>query len=124
MNKPHVHAALMLQYAQDAAENGTPWDRWEVCGSDRIWSNLSTNPLWVTEHTYRRKVTTRIIPSFEVPATLKVVEVGQTVYTIDVRMMVECVPAFGFHTERCRLVFGSESDAMAAYSAIRKAISS
>ena len=26
----HKHAALMLQYAQDAAETDKPWKRWEV----------------------------------------------------------------------------------------------
>ena len=26
----HKHAALMLQYAQDAMETDRPWERWEL----------------------------------------------------------------------------------------------
>ena len=26
----HKHAALMLQYAQDAVETAKPWERWEL----------------------------------------------------------------------------------------------
>ena len=28
----HIHADLMLQYAQDAQETDKPWERWEVYG--------------------------------------------------------------------------------------------
>ena len=42
----HIHADLMLQYAQDAMETDKPWERWEVYG--KIWANafilcLNTN---------------------------------------------------------------------------------
>lgn len=50
----HKHAALMLQYAQDAAETDTPWERWEV-GIKGEWYPLSANPAWELTQGYRRK---------------------------------------------------------------------
>ena len=50
----HKHAALMLQYAQDAAETDTPWERWEV-GLKGEWYPLSANPAWELTQGYRRK---------------------------------------------------------------------
>ena len=50
----HKHAALMLQYAQDAAETDKPWERWEV-GIKGEWYPLSANPVWELTQGYRRK---------------------------------------------------------------------
>jgi hypothetical protein len=58
MNTPHPHAALMAEYAKDAAETETPWERWE-------WGHLSLHdyrpcgyhPSWNTNTFYRRKPT-------------------------------------------------------------------
>ena len=50
----HKHAAWMLQYAQDAAETDTPWERWEV-GIKGEWYPLSANPAWELTQGYRRK---------------------------------------------------------------------
>ena len=52
----HVHAALMLQYAQDAAETDRPWERWE-------WRDTSADkfitcrrhPSWNLNYEFRRK---------------------------------------------------------------------
>ena len=60
----HKHAALMLQYAQDAAETDSPWERWEVSdaikydSSGRLvrnWRQLEDNPDWNSNVQYRRK---------------------------------------------------------------------
>ncbi|OAM27516.1 hypothetical protein A7P95_06775 [Eikenella longinqua] len=60
----HKHAALMLQYAQDAAETDRPWERWEVSDSTkydssgrlvRNWRQLGDNPDWNSNVRYRRK---------------------------------------------------------------------
>lgn len=59
----HVHAALMLQYAQDAAETDTPWERWETSESKtkigdewvQDWEDLTENPDWHPNVKYRRK---------------------------------------------------------------------
>ena len=51
----HKHAALMLQYAQDAAETDTPWERWEFEVKSGVWCNLSEHPAWLEHKEYRRK---------------------------------------------------------------------
>ena len=51
----HKHAALMLQYAQDAAETDSPWERWEVKINNGEWCELNSNPNWVDDWGYRRK---------------------------------------------------------------------
>ena len=51
----HKHAALMLQYAQDAAETDSPWERWEVKINNGEWCELNGNPNWVEDWGYRRK---------------------------------------------------------------------
>ena len=51
----HKHAALMLQYAQDAAETDTPWERWE-CHDGVAWRPFTMkHPSWLQECEYRRK---------------------------------------------------------------------
>ena len=50
----HKHAALMLQYAQDAAETDAPWERWEW-KREREWNRLASHPYWGEEYEYRRK---------------------------------------------------------------------
>lgn len=50
----HKHAALMMQYAQDAMETDKPWERWEWF-DDKAWQPCS-NPLsWAVGMKYRRK---------------------------------------------------------------------
>ena len=54
----HKHAALMLQYAQDAAETDTPWERWECKreGGNGEWLPLlKTHPYWDVNFEYRRR---------------------------------------------------------------------
>lgn len=51
----HKHAALMLQYAQDAMETDKPWERWEVAASSNKWGPLFDHPRWSQEWYYRRK---------------------------------------------------------------------
>ena len=52
----HIHAELMLQYAQDAMETSEPWERWEFYDDNgRIWIALTSNILWYEDTRYRRK---------------------------------------------------------------------
>ena len=52
----HIHADLMLQYAQDAQETDKPWERWEVYGKvTGRWISLSERFSFISEHQYRRK---------------------------------------------------------------------
>ena len=50
----HVHAELMMQYAQDAMETSEPWKLWEVRHHD-VWCGLSVHPSWHAPFEYRRK---------------------------------------------------------------------
>jgi hypothetical protein len=51
----HIHADLMMEYAKDAAESMTPWDKWE-CKTPRYpeWGDCTTHPLWHQLNKYRR----------------------------------------------------------------------
>lgn len=51
----HVHAELMKQYAEDAANSETPWDKWEYDSLTCGWLTCSSNPQWVVNREYRRK---------------------------------------------------------------------
>ena len=54
----HVHAALMAEYAKDAAETDTPWKQWEI--KERVtnyWKGLLSQPTWEPDRVYRRKRT-------------------------------------------------------------------
>ena len=53
----HIHAELMMQYAQDAMETDTPWERWEVYGNiTGRWIPLSDCFFFFrSENQYRRK---------------------------------------------------------------------
>lgn len=56
----HIHADLMMQYAQDALETDKPWERWEFLGKlSRRWISFDESiPLaWWPDSQYRRKTT-------------------------------------------------------------------
>lgn len=72
MTKAHPYAALMLQYAQDAAETDTPWERWEWRRNNALFfKEFVTHPSWCSDNEYRRKPQTITVNGFEVPAPLK-----------------------------------------------------
>ena len=52
----HIHAELMMQYAQDAMETPRPWERWEMYGKvSGSWLPLGACFFWRPENQYRRK---------------------------------------------------------------------
>ena len=52
----HVHADLMAQFAQDAQETDTPWERWEIASvTGNRWEPLKGMPNWGETIKYRRK---------------------------------------------------------------------
>lgn len=63
----HIHAALMLQYAQDASTTDKPWELWEFrCDEHEKWTVLTGNPAWDDDTKYRRKPRTIRIGEIEV----------------------------------------------------------
>ena len=68
---PHMHAYLMRQYAEDAAQTDKPWQLWEYSPADGPhWEAMEGHPGWNTAYLYRRrpKAQTRIVNGFTVPA--------------------------------------------------------
>lgn len=72
-SKGHPHAALMAEYAKDAAETDEPWERWEFRRGDEEWLRPIKHPGWLAAFQYRRKPEppkTITVNRFEVPAPL------------------------------------------------------
>lgn len=51
----HPHAELMKQYAEDAMETDTPWERWEYSYEGEIWGEMYWNLQFTDGVAYRRK---------------------------------------------------------------------
>lgn len=81
----HVHAELMLDYAKDAMETESPWDRWELhIESTDEWIELTSSPMWYESNKYRRKTKTININGYEVPEPVREqLKDGQTYYIAD-----------------------------------------
>lgn len=80
----HVHAELMVQYAQDAAETDSPWERWEVKINNGEWCELNGNPNWVEDWGYRRKPQVIRVGRHEFPKPItEVPEDGTEYFCLD-----------------------------------------
>ena len=96
----HKHAALMLQYAQDAAETDRPWERWEVKINNGEWCELNGNPNWVDDWGYRRKPQVIRVGRHEFPKPITrelnggtdyfYVRVGDTCFEVDSDNWIGC----------------------------------
>ena len=63
---PHPHAALMAQYAADAAETDTPSERWQIkLAGEADWSDATNTPMWAPGNEYRRKPASSAVPEPE-----------------------------------------------------------
>ncbi|AZR58607.1 hypothetical protein [Eikenella corrodens] len=81
--KAHKHAALMLQYAQDAAETDSPWERWEFEVKSGVWCNLSEHPAWLENKNYRRKPQVIRVGRHEFPKPIsEALEIGMKYWFI------------------------------------------
>lgn len=81
----HPHAALMAQYAADAAETAEPWLRWQTsfAGSPH-WADLQDHPGWAFDYAYRRKPKTIRIGEHDVPEPLRrPIEQGADYWLVD-----------------------------------------
>jgi hypothetical protein len=82
----HKHAALMLQYAQDAQETDEPYLKWEARWNDvsggtiLSWKTCGDHPCWSVNKIYRRKQKTMIIAGKEIPIPLKEIPKSGKIY--------------------------------------------
>jgi hypothetical protein len=51
----HIHADLMLQYAQDAMTSPEPWKFWQHRNDVHDWEDCIYSPVWSASYNYRRK---------------------------------------------------------------------
>lgn len=81
----HVHAALMLQYAQDAQHSEEPWKQWEMQSSRNPgWEDCISTPRWQVDCKYRRKPSVITIGTMEVPEPMRrAPELGDRYWTAD-----------------------------------------
>lgn len=87
-SEPHVHAASMKLYAEDAAETDKPWERWEFRYAEdetRYWRGLARgHPMWLGTRLYRRKRKMRVVNGFSVPAPeTEAPGIGTTIFIAD-----------------------------------------
>lgn len=70
----HKHAALMADYAKDAAETERPWERWEsrinLPGHGSSWRGHAAALAWDDDREYRRKPRTLTIAGKTIEAPL------------------------------------------------------
>ena len=91
----HKHAALMLQYAQDAAETKIPWKRWEYKkdGRNDEWLPvLNAHPDWNVNFEYRRKSQVIKVGKWEFPKPTNVTPEKGTRYWVVVVLLDGYVP--------------------------------
>lgn len=68
----HIHAELMMQYAEDATTTDEPWKLWEFrSGNARPWEAFGCHPAWLPDYQYRRKPRTICINGHEVPESMR-----------------------------------------------------
>ena len=79
----HIHAAVMAEYAKDAAETDKPWERWESSRKGEKFETLDQNPSWSVRFEYRRKPKVILINGHEVPEPCRTpLKDGEVYWTI------------------------------------------
>ncbi|WP_118984403.1 hypothetical protein [Photorhabdus sp. CRCIA-P01] len=100
-NKKHVHAELMLQYAQDALKTDEPWKMWEYRDKDGDyiceWKELNYTPKWGLCREYRRKTEITVGKvSFPKPVDYELNNGDKYYSIIDSMSYDECGPLIWF----------------------------
>ena len=119
----HKHAHLMAQYAQDALETETPWERWEWKG-EREWLPLSRECAFSIRFEFRRKPKT-LTHTVTIPEPLRdAPEVGESYYVADPKTRDFYEWLYWHGDEICMrfltrgLCFATKEDAIAAAKAM------
>ena len=63
----HIHAELMMQYAEDAMTTDKPWLLWEFMDDSGKWHDCSAHPSWSKSGTFRRKPEVIRVGDYEFP---------------------------------------------------------
>lgn len=122
----HKHAALMLQYAQDAMETDKPWERWQIRpeGGTEGWRDCSGRLCFSERCEYRRKPHT-LTYTVTIPEHLREApEVGETYYVAEPRAQDFYEWQYWYNDELDRrfltrgLCFATREDAIAAAKAM------
>ncbi len=83
----HKHAALMAEFARDAAGMERPWEAWEFYAChDEGWVTCASMPAWTSDGEYRRKPRTIRIGGMDVPEPVRVALEKGTPYWMPVLM--------------------------------------
>ena len=83
MMTAHKHAALMLQYAQDAAETDKPWKRWEWWySSANKFVPCCRHPSWNANYEFRRKPQVIRVGRHEFPKPIAFIPKKDTIYWV------------------------------------------
>ena len=121
----HRHAALMLQYAQDAMETDKPWELWEVAASSTEWDSLSGNPIWGEYAEYRRKPRTLTYNTVTIPEPLREAPKDGNEYYVPCQLAPALWGSFEWHNGdldklylKRGLCFATKEDAIAAAKAM------
>ena len=111
----HKHAALMLQYAQDAMETDKPWERWEVriaanVQPNAVFERLSSHPEWHTSDEYRRKSQIIKVGKWEFPKPISISEmpaIGTVIYLTKFSTAAEAFTVWHFEWDgdNCDMVW-------------------
>ncbi len=122
----HKHAALMLQYAQDALETETPWERWQIRpeGGTEGWHDCSGRLCFSERCEYRRKPRT-LTYTVTIPEPLREApEVGSIFYA-PAPLSEGLTSMSGWHDDdvdyrllKRGLCFATQEDAIAAAKAM------
>lgn len=118
----HIHAALMAEYAKDAAETATPWERWQHSCPGHEWSPCLSSPGWALTHEYRRKPRTITVGGREIEAPIESLSERKEGWFCGVDGQPRLVSGYdrSLESHLCMngRVFSSSAAALAAYQAV------
>lgn len=63
----HVHAELMMQFAEDAKTHAEPWKLWQTKTGEFDWIDCQFSPMWDPSVEYRRKPKIHTVHGVEIP---------------------------------------------------------
>ena len=120
----HKHAHLMAQYAQDAAETETPWERWQFRGLDtERWRDCTCGIGFSNLCEYRRKPRTMTY-TVTIPEPLREVPEMLGRYWLAQLSGEYCIQVYWYGSElelrwlKSGLCFATKEDAIAAAKAM------